>query len=81
MLLLQTCHQLHVQVMRSIALGLQLPERFFDENISEKYHNLRLLSYPPMKTSLLREEGQCRAGAHSGSFLLSHVLNSHPQTP
>lgn len=53
--------------MRSIALGLDLPEHFFDASIDEKCHNLRLLSYPPMKTNLLREEGQYRAGAHSGS--------------
>lgn len=64
--------------MRSIALGLNLPERFFDASIDEKCHNLRLLSYPPMKTSLLREEGQYRAGAHSGSRF-SFTLLSTPR--
>ena len=63
--------------MRSIALGLDLPEHFFDASIDEKCHNLRLLSYPPMKTSLLREEGQYRAGAHSGSGFFLHL----PPTP
>jgi len=52
--------------MRSIAIGLDLGEHFFDLKIDEKCHNLRLLSYPPVKTSLLSNEGQARAGAHSG---------------
>ncbi|KAH9482783.1 2-oxoglutarate-Fe(II) type oxidoreductase ppzD [Psilocybe cubensis] len=61
----ETCHELHVHIMRSIALGLGLKEHFFDDKIDEKCHNLRLLSYPPIKTNLLKEEGQARAGAHS----------------
>ncbi|ETW84068.1 hypothetical protein HETIRDRAFT_314440, partial [Heterobasidion irregulare TC 32-1] len=68
----QTCHELHVFVMRSIALGLDLEEAYFDNKIDQQYHNLRLLSYPPIKTSLLQKEGQARAGAHSdyGSLTL-----------
>ncbi|KAG6807901.1 hypothetical protein H0H92_006079 [Tricholoma furcatifolium] len=68
----QTCHNLHVSVMRSVALGLDLDETFFDQKINDQCHNLRLLSYPPMKASLLRKEGQARAGAHSdyGSLTL-----------
>ncbi|KAG6903431.1 hypothetical protein C0995_005454 [Termitomyces sp. Mi166 len=50
----QICHDLHVNVMRSIALGLDLEEGFFDKKIDEQCHNLRLLSYPPVKTSLLQ---------------------------
>ena len=61
----QTCHDLHVLVMRSIALGLRLEESFFDNKNDEQFHNLRLLSYPPIKTELLRGDGQARAGAHS----------------
>ncbi|KAH9850755.1 Clavaminate synthase-like protein [Lenzites betulinus] len=61
----QTCHELHGAVMRSIALGLRLEETFFDDKIDEQYHNLRLLSYPPIKTQLLSSDGQARAGAHS----------------
>ncbi|KAJ3508651.1 hypothetical protein NLJ89_g5635 [Agrocybe chaxingu] len=61
----ETCHELHVHVMRSIALGLDLGEHFFDNKIDEKCHNLRLLSYPPVKIDLLKNEGQARAGAHS----------------
>lgn len=62
----QTCHDLHVVVMRAVALGLDLPENYFDDKIDQQYHNLRLLSYPPIKTNLLAQEGQVRAGAHSG---------------
>ncbi len=54
--------------MRAIALGLDLDEMFFENKINEQYHNLRLLSYSPSQTSLLKEEGQARAGAHSGEF-------------
>ncbi|KZV71375.1 Clavaminate synthase-like protein [Peniophora sp. CONT] len=61
----QTCHELHVSVMRAIALGLDLEEGFFEKHIDEQYHNLRLLNYPPIKTRLLRGAGQARAGAHS----------------
>jgi len=54
--------------MRAIALGLDLEETFFDDKINEQYHNLRLLSYPPIKKSLLNKDGQARTGAHSGTF-------------
>jgi isopenicillin N synthase-like dioxygenase len=52
-------------VMKSIALGLDLPEDFFDNKIDRQDHNLRLLSYPPIRTSLLLGDGQARAGSHT----------------
>ncbi|KAH9045327.1 Clavaminate synthase-like protein [Lactarius pseudohatsudake] len=61
----QTCHELHTIVMRSIAVGLDLDEMYFEDKINEQQHNLRLLSYPSIKSSLLLKEGQARAGAHS----------------
>ncbi|KAJ6490317.1 hypothetical protein C8R47DRAFT_465317 [Mycena vitilis] len=61
----QRCHELHVHVMRAIAMGLELEEGFFDGKVQEQCHNLRLLSYPPIKRSLLDNDGQARAGAHS----------------
>ncbi|OCH94349.1 Clavaminate synthase-like protein [Obba rivulosa] len=61
----QTCHELHTIVMRALAIGLDLDEMFFEDKINEQYHNLRLLSYPPIRTLLLRRDGQARAGAHS----------------
>ena len=66
--LFQTCHELHSVVMRAIALGLDLDETFFDDKINEQFHNLRLLSYPPIKTSQLTEDGQARIAPHSGGF-------------
>ena len=53
--------------MRAIALGLDLDEMYFEDKINEQYHGLRLLSYPPIETSLLKD-GRSRAGAHSGVF-------------
>lgn len=70
----QTCHELHVTVLNSVALGLGLEERFFDPYINEQYHNLRLLSYPPVKTSILKQQGQARAGAHSDYGTLTFVF-------
>jgi hypothetical protein len=62
----QTCHSLHTDLMKSIAVGLNLKESFFDDKVNKQCHNLRLLSYPPIKRSLLEADGQARAGAHSG---------------
>lgn len=59
------CHELHTHVMRAIAIGLDLEEGFFADKIDQQWHNLRLLSYPPIKRTLLEGEGQARAGAHS----------------
>jgi isopenicillin N synthase-like dioxygenase len=61
-------------VMRSIAIGLLLDERFFDKYVDEQCHNLRLLSYPPVSRSSLEGEGRARAGAHSGACRISHVV-------
>lgn len=66
--------------MRSIAIGLDLGEHFFDEKINEKCHNLRLLSYPPIKTTLLND-GQARAGAHSGSSCLFSYIGTILKDP
>jgi len=68
MIIIQTCHDLHSVMMSAIALGLDLDETFFDDKINEQFHNLRLQSYPPIKTSQLKEDGQARIGAHSGEF-------------
>ncbi|KAG8731508.1 hypothetical protein FRC12_019697 [Ceratobasidium sp. 428] len=79
----QTCHELHAEVMSSIAMGLGLGDKFFDRLIDEQFHNLRLLSYPPIEREVLLREGQARAGAHSGmatpSVLLRTIFNTVPQ--
>ena len=62
----QTCHELQFQVMRAIALGLDLQETFFDKLVNDPYHNLRLQSYLPIKTRLLQEGKANRVGAHTG---------------
>jgi isopenicillin N synthase-like dioxygenase len=51
--------------MRAIALGLDLQENFFQDKINAQEHNLRLLNYPAIKSDILREDGQARAGAHT----------------
>ena len=61
--------------MNSIALGLGLDESFFNDKINEQYHNLRLLSYPPVEREALNKEGQARAGAHSGQLYLFSILS------
>lgn len=38
----------------------------------------RLLSYPSIKTSILEQQGQARAGAHSGEFLLLSLPHTSP---
>ncbi|KAJ3110996.1 hypothetical protein HDU96_006096 [Phlyctochytrium bullatum] len=65
-------HDLHLEVMRSIALGLGLGETFFDKYCDKKDHNLRLLHYPEVPVSVFDNDGQARAGAHTdyGSITL-----------
>ena len=59
--------------MRSIALGLGIEESYFDDKNHEQYHNLRLLSYPSIKSEIIRKDGQSRAGAHSGGPYYHHI--------
>lgn len=62
------CHNLHMDVLRAVALGLEMDEKFFDPLADEAWHTLRLLNYPPVAKKLLQAEGQARAGAHSGIY-------------
>jgi isopenicillin N synthase-like dioxygenase len=64
---------LHQQIMQAIALGMNLPEHFFDEFIDATDNNLRLLHYPPVKKEVFQKNpSQVRAGEHSdyGSITL-----------
>ncbi|KAF9791886.1 hypothetical protein BJ322DRAFT_1202094 [Thelephora terrestris] len=61
----QTCHESHVRVMRAVALGLDLQENFLQDKINAQDHNLRLMHYPAIKSDLLHNDGQARAGAHT----------------
>jgi isopenicillin N synthase-like dioxygenase len=49
-------------VMKAFALGLDLPENFFDERHNGEVQTLRVLNYPPVKEV---SEGQMGAGAHT----------------
>ena len=60
------CKDLHMQIMRAIALGLNLPEYFFDEFIKIGDNNLRLLHYPPVSREIFQKQpGKVRAGEHT----------------
>ncbi|KAK7905682.1 hypothetical protein LTR67_000406 [Exophiala xenobiotica] len=65
---------LHIEVMRAIALGMGMDdEHFFDSYCDVGDNTLRLLHYPPVKKSLWKQNpNQVRAGAHSdyGSITL-----------
>jgi len=68
-----TCKDLHINVMRAIALGMGLDEHFFDKFTDGGDNNLRLLHYPPVLKSVFQDNpGQVRAGEHSdyGSITL-----------
>ncbi|KAJ5328386.1 hypothetical protein N7452_008776 [Penicillium brevicompactum] len=64
---------LHKHIMQAIALGMNLPEHFFDDFISVGDNNLRLLHYPPVSQEVFQNNpNQVRAGEHSdyGSITL-----------
>ena len=68
-----TCKDLHINVMRAIAMGMNLDSSFFDTYTSGGDNNLRLLHYPPVKKSVFIDNPhQVRAGEHSdyGSITL-----------
>ncbi|RAK99457.1 isopenicillin N synthase family dioxygenase [Aspergillus ibericus CBS 121593] len=67
------CKSLHTLVMRAIALGMHLPEHFFDTYVDAGDNNLRLLHYPSVPKDVFKQNsGQVRAGEHSdyGSITL-----------
>jgi isopenicillin N synthase-like dioxygenase len=68
-----TLKDLHMQVMRAIALGMGLDDDFFDSFTDGGDNNLRLLHYPPVKKRVWKKNpSQVRAGEHSdyGSITL-----------
>ncbi|OGM41495.1 oxidoreductase [Aspergillus bombycis] len=67
------CKSLHTEVMRAIALGMNLPEHYFDSYVDAGDNNLRLLHYPAVSKEVFRKNpSQVRAGEHSdyGSITL-----------
>lgn len=53
------------QLMRALAIGLDLEEGFFDDKCDQQAHNLRLLNYPSIEAAKLQVGGAARAGSHS----------------
>jgi isopenicillin N synthase-like dioxygenase len=67
------CKELHVEVMRVIAVGMGLEEGYFDGYTDVGDNTLRLLHYPPVSKEVFRRnEFQVRAGEHTdyGSITL-----------
>lgn len=67
------CKEVHVLVMRAIAVGLGLEEGWFDGFCDRGDNTLRLLHYPEVSAEVFRGgKGTVRAGAHSdyGSITL-----------
>ena len=67
------CKALHTEVMRAIALGMNLPEHHFDSFVDAGDNNLRLLHYPEVKRHVFQSNpSQVRAAEHSdyGSITL-----------
>lgn len=69
----EECKDLHMQVMRAIAVGLGIDETWFDSYCDDGDNTLRLLHYPEVQSEVFkRNKNQVRAGAHSdyGSITL-----------
>jgi isopenicillin N synthase-like dioxygenase len=67
------CKELHIEVMRAIAVGMGLPISYFDSYTDVGDNTLRLLHYPSVKKSVFKENKlQVRAGEHTdyGSITL-----------
>jgi isopenicillin N synthase-like dioxygenase len=63
------CKDLHIEVMRAIALGMGLDVHFFDSFTDRGDNTLRLLHYPPVPKSVFRNNpGQVRAGEHHSAL-------------
>jgi isopenicillin N synthase-like dioxygenase len=60
------CKEFHMTVMRAIAVGLAIEEKWFDGFTDRGDNTLRLLHYPSVKKEVFdRNKNQVRAGAHS----------------
>jgi len=67
------CKEMHVEVMRAIAVGMGLDEEFFDRFVDVGDNTLRLLHYPAVDTNVFKvNPNAVRAGEHSdyGSITL-----------
>lgn len=60
-----TCNEAGLNVLRAIALGLDLPETFFTDAHSDHDHLIRYHHYPEVDRKSLVEGTKARVGAHS----------------
>ncbi|OAP59627.1 hypothetical protein AYL99_06925 [Fonsecaea erecta] len=60
-----TCYGTALNLLRAIALGMNLPEHFFAEYHAKRDNQLRLLHYPPVEAALLQGGMMERIAAHS----------------
>jgi isopenicillin N synthase-like dioxygenase len=61
-----TCHRFHMEVMRCIAVGLDIDQHWFDPYTNGGDNTLRLLHYPAQSREVFeRNKDQVRAGAHT----------------
>lgn len=73
-----TCQDLHVNVMRAIALGMGMDECFFDSHTNGSDNNLRLLHYPSVLKSVFKDNpDQVRAGEHSDYGSITLLFQDH----
>lgn len=64
----EKCRQLHVEVMKAIAVGMGLDDEFFNPFVDIGDNTLRLLHYPSVQSDVFKmNPGTVRAGAHSVS--------------
>ena len=76
----KTCKELHMEVMRAIALGMGIEETWFDGFTDVGDNTLRLLHYPGVPKSVFkRDDGQLqvRAGEHSDYGELRMLKAAH----
>lgn len=59
------CKEMHVVLMRGIAMGMGLDVYFFDPFLDAGDNNLRLLHYPAVAAGGFEGGKRMRAGAHS----------------
>ncbi|UNI14229.1 hypothetical protein JDV02_000881 [Purpureocillium takamizusanense] len=60
------CQAMHRDVMRAIAMGMGLPDGFFEPFVDVGDNTLRLLHYPAVNADVFKvNPGQVRAGEHS----------------
>jgi isopenicillin N synthase-like dioxygenase len=62
----EACKNFHMEVMRSVAVGLGIDTTWFDGFTDAGDNTLRLLHYPPVSKEVFdRNASQVRAGAHT----------------